>query len=196
MKNWIGNSNSVFKTLSATNHSDTDREENDYYATDPKALELLFEYEKFQNVLEPACGEGHLSETLIKHHIKVSSSDIINRNYGITKDFFNYKKWNGDIVTNPPYKYALEFVEHALKITPKGSKVAMFLKIQFLESKKRRKLFIDKPPTKIYISSGRLLCAKNGDFEHVKKNGGSAVAYAWYIWEKGFYGDTIIKWFN
>ena len=26
--------------------------------------------------------------------------------------------------------------------------------------------------------------------------GGSAVAYGWYIWEKGFQGDTIIKWFN
>jgi len=25
---------------------------------------------------------------------------------------------------------------------------------------------------------------------------GSAVAYAWYVWEKGFKGDTVVKWFN
>jgi len=32
----------------------------------------------------------------------------------------------------------------------------------------------------------------NGNFA---KNG-SATAYGWYIWEKGYKGDTIIKWFN
>lgn len=25
---------------------------------------------------------------------------------------------------------------------------------------------------------------------------GSATAYAWYVWEKGYKGDPIIKWFN
>jgi hypothetical protein len=30
----------------------------------------------------------------------------------------------------------------------------------------------------------------------MKAGGGSAVAYAWYVWEKGFNGDTIVKWFN
>ena len=33
-------------------------------------------------------------------------------------------------------------------------------------------------------------------FEGMKKSGGSAVAYAWYEWEKGYTGDTIIKWVN
>lgn len=44
------------------------------------------------------------------------------------------------------------------------------------------------------FSSSRLNCAKNGDFETYKNN--SAIAYGWFIWEKGFKGDTIIKWFN
>ena len=26
--------------------------------------------------------------------------------------------------------------------------------------------------------------------------GGSAVAYAWYIWQKGYKGNTIVKWIN
>jgi len=30
----------------------------------------------------------------------------------------------------------------------------------------------------------------------MKENGGSAVAYAWYVWEKGHNGDTTVKWFN
>ena len=40
-KDWVGNSNSVYKTLGASNHCKEDREENDYYATDPLALVSL-----------------------------------------------------------------------------------------------------------------------------------------------------------
>ena len=54
--------------------------------------------------------------------------------------------FNGDIITNPPYKYAKEFVEKALEVIPKGNKVAMFLKLQFLEGKARRKMFETSPP--------------------------------------------------
>lgn len=196
MKNWTGNGNSIYKTLGASNHTSKDREQHDYYATDPKAAELLLELENFENILEPSCGEGHLSKVFIKNGIDVTSTDLIDRNYGTQKDFFSYTEWNGDIVTNPPYKYGLEFVEHALKIIPNGCKVAMFLKIQFLEGKKRKNLFIKHPPKKLYVSSSRLLCAKNADFEGMRKGGGSAVAYGWFVWQKGFEGNTKIEWFN
>ncbi len=42
----------------------------------------------------------------------------------------------------------------------------MFLKIQFLEGKARRALFEEYPPKTIYVSSSRLRCAMNGDFEN------------------------------
>ena len=88
---------------------------------------------------------------------------------------------------------AQEFVEHAMELVPNGAKVAMFLKLQFLEGKARRELFKKYPPKTVYVSSSRLICAKNGDFESVTS---SAVAYCWYVWVKGFKGDTIIKWCN
>ena len=72
----------------------------------------------------------------------------------------------------------------------------MFLKIQFLEGKARKELFKKYPPKIIYVSSSRILCAKNGDFEGMKKAGGSAVAYAWYVWVKGYSGITEVKWIN
>jgi hypothetical protein len=196
MKNWNGNGNSIYKTLGASNHTSKNREQHDYYATDPKAGELLLELENFDNILEPACGEGHLSKVFVDKGLKVTSSDLIKRGYGTERSFFDYEKWNGDIITNPPYKFAQKFVEHALSITENGNKIAMFLKLQFLESKGRKKLFVDTPPKTLYVTSSRLLCAKNADFEGMRKGGGSAVAYGWFIWEKGFVGNTEIKWFN
>lgn len=102
--------------------------------------------------------------------------------------------FDGDIITNPPYKYAKEFVEHALELVEDGHKVAMFLKIQFLETKSRRELFDKAPPRTVYVASGRLCCAMNGDFEKYAKN--NAMTYAWFIWEKGYTGAPEIKWFN
>jgi len=195
-KNWSGNKNSVFKTLGASNHADHEREVNDYYATDPIAGKLLLELEDFDNILEPSAGEGHLAEVFKQAGKKVTAYDLIDRGYCPTKDFFDIKKWDGDIITNPPYKFAQQFVEHALNIIPDGRKVAMFLKIQFLEGQKRRKMFDKYPPKTVYVSSKRITCALNADFERMKKSGGSAAAYCWFVWEKGYKGDTIIKWFN
>ena len=30
----------------------------------------------------------------------------------------------------------------------------------------------------------------------MKDGGGTALAYAWYVWEKGFKGDSVVKWIN
>ncbi|MBT9167422.1 MAG: hypothetical protein DDT19_00760 [Syntrophomonadaceae bacterium] len=74
-----------------------------------------------------------------------------------------------------------------------GKKAAFFLPIRYVEGKERKKIFLKYPPKVIYISSSRLKCAINGRFD---KTPNSAVSYAWFVWEKGFTGDTILKWFN
>ena len=49
----------VFRTMGATSFIDN-REENDFYATEPKATELLLEKETFnENILEPCAGGSH-----------------------------------------------------------------------------------------------------------------------------------------
>lgn len=196
---WTGNKNSIYMTLGASNHTAKERETNDYYATEPAAVELLLQLEEFSNfVWEPACGEGHISKVLTAHVYDVLSTDLIDRGFGIGGvDFLAEENvYDCDIVTNPPYKYGKEFVEKALAVVGKGHKVAMFLKLQFLEGKSRGKLFEKHPPKTVYVSRARLLCAKNADFDGMRAGGGSAVAYCWFVWEKGYTGDTVIKWFN
>ena len=189
---------SDFTTIGATAHSLEKREENDFYATDPKALELFLDQTeiKLTNVWECACGEGHLAEVLKKRNLLRKASDLINRGYGETGiNFLNYSnKWNGDILTNPPFGEALRFCQHALYCIEDGSKVIMLMRIQFLEGQKRKSFLQSNPPKFVYVSSSRLLLAKNADF--VRYNTPSANCYAWYVWEKGFKGDTSIRWFN
>ena len=198
MKDWTGNTKSVYATLAASNHSDAERQCEDYYATEPKAIELLLEVETFSPVIwECACGGGHMAKVLEKNGYNVIGTDLVYRGYGDKEslDFLEetLDEFEGDIITNPPYKYALEFVQKALDSVQVGRKVAMFLKLQFLEGKERKQFFLENPPKIVYVSSSRLKCAINGDFKDIES---SAVSYAWFVWEKGFKGDPIIKWIN
>ena len=171
------------------------REPNDYYATDPKAMKLLLQHEAFNhNIWECACGEGNLAEVLKEHGHSVYSTDLIARGYeDETLDFLNSEiKFDGDIITNPPFKYATEFILKALESVPQGNKVAMFLKINYLSGKKRYKEIYSKcPPYRVYVFTGRVACSKNNDPEGYK---GGAMCYVWMIWEKGKQGPTEIKW--
>lgn len=185
-----------FRGIGASNHTDKDREINDYYATPPAAIDCLLEKATLdKNIWECACGQGHISKRLIELGYNVKSTDLIDRGYGVGGvDFFSvWEPFCGDILTNPPYKLAQEFCEHALDLIPEGNKVFMFLKVQFLESKRRRVLFDRKQLKTVYVLSGRMSCAINGDFEH---NCSSVIAYAWYEFEKGYNGDPVIKWIN
>lgn len=187
---------SSLRIVGSSAHSSEGREDNDYYATDPKALIELLKLEGFNNnVWEPSCGEGHLSKVLVDKGYQVFSSDLIDRGYGTVKDFLQTTQpFDGDIITNPPYKIAQPFIQHALDLVNDGNKVAMLLRLQFLEGKARKGFFKNNPPSRIYVSSSRIVCALNGDF--VKYNKASVTAFAWFIWEKGYKGDTILKWFN
>jgi len=195
MNDWTGTSQSLFKTLGSSRHTDFERETHDYYATEPKATEWLMKLEKFNpTILEPACGEGHIAKVLEKHGYKVIGQDLISRGYGVGGiDFLTQfpVEQDVDVITNPPYSMARQFVEKSLEIIPDGNRVAMFLKLTFLESEGRKQLFHDHPPEIIYVSVNRLKCGLNGQFGK-----GSAACYAWFIWRKGFKGEPRIKWFN
>lgn len=137
---------SLFINIGASNHSKNERQPEDYYATEPIAGKLLLEVEPdLSNIWETACGEGHLAKVFNEVGKLRKATDLIDRGYGSVEDFLLHKEpyHNGDIVTNPPYKYAQEFVEHALSKVDEGRKVCMFLKSCFLKGKKEKNFLLN-----------------------------------------------------
>lgn len=198
MKDWKGNGKSTYVTIGASNHSDGEREEHDFYATSPEAVDGLVGAVGGMlcgKVWECACGTGCLSGRLIELGYDVVSTDLVDRGYGGVIDFLeadDLPDGCGSIVTNPPYKYASEFVRHSLELLPKGGVCAMFLKTTFLEGQRRYdEIFKITPPEYMLQFSKRVKCAKNADFSSYPS---SAIAYAWYVWRKGFTGNTVVKW--
>ena len=185
----------------ASNHTEEEREEHDYYATEPLALEKFldcidFNLHKF--VWEPACGGGHLVDVLVKRNHVVFATDIVNRDDQtmMTGDFLsvdNKSEWQGDILTNPPFKLAEKFVDKGLSLLEPGNYLILFQRILFLESSKRHKLFQNRPPKYVYVHSSRVATAKNGDFEKYE-GGGKSLCYCWFVWQKGCKSETIVRW--
>ena len=187
--------NTPLNTLGASNLSEKERSELDYYGTNPKTLEALLDVEQFdRRVWEPGSGHGNLTRVLIDRGYVPWSTDI--HDYGWQDniiDFLDwYDGWEGDIIMNPPYQFAEEFVEKALTQVDEGHKVAALLRLQFLEGTKRYKnLYKENPPKTVYVFTNRQVCSKVDDFTE-----GSAVAYAFFVWVKGFKGNPEIKWLS
>ena len=178
-------------SIVGSSRNNGEREVDDFYPTPPHAVEELLKREEFSgSVWECACGEGDISKVFVEHGFDVISTDLINRGYGTQEDFLTSDRIADNIVTNPPYKLALNFV---LKAKKNGNnKIAMFLKTVWLESEARYEMFQDKefPLKTVYQFSKRVTLYKGG----IKMKNSGMIAYAWYVWDRNYVGEPTIKW--
>ena len=171
---------------------DGGRPRDDFYPTDPKATKALLEVEQFSlQVWEPACGNGAMAEVLKDGGYSVYATDLNDRGYGESRvDFLmSWPGWfSGDIITNPPFKLAQEFVEKALQ--HHCNKVAIFGRLMFLESKGRKPFFESTPLARVWVFSERISSWRNGE----DKGGGKMTPFAWYVWDKDHTGPPALGW--
>jgi hypothetical protein len=164
----------------------------DFYPTPEKCVLQLLEREIFNNnISEPACWDWAISKVLESKWYKVYSTDLIDRWYwkwwiDFLKTAFQDNKY--DIITNPPYKLAKQFLLESLRMSK--NKVAFFMRLSFLESKERYEIFKKYPPAKVYVLSYRPEIFKNW----IKTKNTWMVAYCWIVWDKQYKWPTILDW--
>lgn len=171
----------------------------DCYATPHSMTEALFKIEKFEGeVLEPACGEGHMAEVISKYNtcycgdILEPVRDVPNF---IPGDFLLNEDIVADnIITNPPFKFKDQFILKAKKVAKK--KIAILTKLDLLHGFDRYiKLWRDREfPFKtcaVFVRRPFL-----GQSEPDEKYKTGMFTYAWFIWEKGYRFAPHIQWIN
>lgn len=177
-----------------------ERANDDFYATQSKTVKsLLDNFTLNGSILEPACGMGHISKVLQEYYPdqEIISTDLVYRGFGegdidfITHD---YGRKFDNIITNPPFSLSKEFLEKSLEIA--NDKVILLLKIQFLESSKRKDLLKKSPLKYIYVFSERQSTLKDGLELNPTNNKPwtTTLCLAWFIWEKGYTGEPIVRW--
>jgi len=159
----------------------------DFYPTPDFAVKELLKREKFNGTIwECACGDGAIAKFFPNSIATDLRTDL---GYGVGGiDFLQTGRMVNNIITNPPYSLAQQFVEHSLDVA--SDKVAMLLKLVFLESVSRKSLFDKKMLKKVYVFRRRLKIYANGI---IGKNSG-LIAYAWFIWDKSYNGNPEIEW--
>ena len=168
--------------------SSEERQREDYYRTPHYATKALLARETFEgSIWEPACGDGAISRLLPVG--QVVSTDLFDRGYGQSGvDFLSEPRNVDHIITNPPYRLAEEFVLHALDCV--NYKVAMLLKLNFLESQGRKEFFQRTPLRTVYVFSNRVSFDKGNE----KGKDRGLLAYAWFVWEKQHKGKPTLDW--
>jgi hypothetical protein len=174
-------------------HSLSDRKD-DFYETPDVAVEALMRVEKLpHHIWEPACGRGRIVNILRAYGRTVWATDL--NNYGCPNsesriDFLMEHQRRFDveaIVTNPPFKLAEQFVEHALFMCPR---VIMLLRLAFYESARRSHILENAGLARIHCFRKRLPMMHRDGWEGRKANSG--MAFAWYVWDREHKGPTEI----
>lgn len=194
-------------TKLAGSNSSLGRVDNDYYATDPKAVKQLFDCfainKRINSFLEPCVGGGNIANEVI-NILKPNTTkfiDIVDRGYPNT-NVADYLTYNSDekfdlIMTNPPYSLGCEFVEKSMPMLNKNGYLIMFLKIQFLEGMKRKEMFNKYPPKFIYVFRKRMATWRNGEeFDDIGKHWVTTMCHSWFVWQEGFNGEPIVRWID
>lgn len=179
-------------------HALADRKD-DFYATPREAIEAFIAVEGDRlpsTIWEPACGDGAIVLPLRETGRAVIATDLVSRGCPESEariDFLmNAPRFEvGGIVTNPPFKLATEFVQASLDRAPY---VAMLMRLNFLEGGARKSFFENSPLARVHVASRRLPMMHRDGWDGPKS--GSAIAYAWFVWDKAHTGSPEIQWFD
>lgn len=175
------------------------RSETDFYPTPENATLALLNMNlipKGTFVWECACGNGAMSKVLDQWGLAVVSSDLYDYGYGWKDTDFllvepELAEWKFPkiIITNPPFNLIEKFIYHAINVL-KVDKVCFLAKLALLEGQKRSQLLQSTPLKHVLVFRKRITLTRNGE---PQRNSGM-IAFAWYIWEKGYEGKPMIGW--
>lgn len=171
----------------------------DPYFSPPEATAALLAIELGrlpQRLWEPAAGDGAIVRPLCAAGFDVVATDIVD--YGGDSiapgvDYLTAALPRGvtGIITNPPYRRAVEFARKALGEVPY---LALLLRTNFLESTTRLPFFRKHPPARVWISSRRLpMMHRHG---WAGPQAPSNTCFAWFVWDEGAEAKGVIGWFD
>jgi hypothetical protein len=166
---------------------------DDAYMTPAVATEALLRHVEFPiHLWEPACGDGTgILDVIRARGHRVIGSDLVDcgrPDCFWRRDFLMESKAPDGceaIVTNPPYKLAEPFIEHALDLCPR---VIMLLRLAFLESERRTHILEHCGLERVLCFRQRLPMMHRQNWQG--RRASSSIAFAWFIWNAGHRGPT------
>lgn len=179
--------------MSSTNRSKKRLDHKyDYYRTPISAidpvLDLMSDYIDFKNssILDPCAGGDKDNVTMPYHlaiknkfNIDIDTMDIRqDSSANIRADFlsYNFDVYYDLIISNPPFNCIQEFINKSFSVLNNSGYLALLLRLNFFESKKRYEFFQDNMPIYTYVLSKRV--------SFTKDNKTDSIPYCYMVWKK------------
>lgn len=170
-----------------------DRESHEHYVEPEWCSRRLFDVEKFEGpIWDPACGFGRIVESARNAGLAASGSDIISRasDYG-SLDFFTSLESACNIISNPPFNIAREFILHALKITT-GKVAAIFPTARLNAAHWLEPL----PLARVWLLTPRPSMPPGHMIARGEKPGGGKVDFCWLVFDHNRPAVREINWLH
>ena len=172
-----------------------DRDPHDFYIEPEWCSRVLFANVRFTGtVFDPACGTGRIVKAAQAAGLIGLAADIVDRGYepAAVADFLQLGNPYDNIVSNPPFKIAREFAEHALKLAV--DKVALLLPLGWLNGDARSRWLEQQPLRAVYILTPRpSMPPGEMVLAGVRPQGGKQ-DFAWYVFDHDYDGKPTIGW--
>lgn len=171
------------------------REANDWYVEPEWVSSRLFDEEKFEGrIVDPAAGSGRILHSARMHGYDTRAFDVTDRGivYYSLVDFLTTCMRHDNIVSNPPFGIAEQFVAHALKYTER--KCAMLLPTNWVQGDKRSRWLEQSPLRRVWFVTPRPSMPPGQVVAAGGKPGNGTTDYAWFVWQRGYDGTADVRW--
>ena len=168
------------------------REENEHYVEPNWVSARLFLHEGFDGeIWDPCCGWGTIVDEAIHIGLRAFGTDIVDRQKGKFKvvNFLTATRQTENIVCNPPFNIADEFVLHALKLAKK--KVAVIFPTARLNAAHWLKR---TPLARVWLLSPRPSMPPGHIIARGEKPGGGKMDFCWLVFDHTHSGPTQLRW--
>lgn len=176
--------------MSSTNRG-YDRHKSDYYVTPTNEILKFIDYSKQyinfdkEDILDP-CAGGDKNHKMSYPYAFAKRGYEINDTLDLRQDSkakikddflkYNPNKKYDIVISNPPFNFALDFIQKGLSLLKEDGYLVFLLRLNFFGSKIRNEFLLQNIPEYVFIHSKRMSFTDNG-----KKD---SIEYAHFVFRK------------
>jgi len=173
------------------------RDAHDFYIEPHWTSHRLFDVEPFRGeVTDPAAGSGRIVQAAEAAGLRARGYDIVDRGPHLAgvQDFMAAGRSYVNIVTNPPFGIADEFVARAIELA--AGKVAALLPLTWMSGSKRSRWLEQAGLARVWVLTPRPSMPPGIVVLNGLRPGQGTKDFGWFVFDQSWVGPPQLRWLH